>query len=107
MHFSKGTARVLVCGPLYLGGLEFGMLHHTAQGTGEIILLIRQRQTPGQPHDLLIFVLDCFQYMAGVGFDIMENTTTVIPHLEGIWMPTARVYLRHICGSLKIRLRAK
>jgi hypothetical protein len=65
----------------------------TVQGAGKIILLIRNLRTPGEPHELLLIVLDRFQYTAGVGFNVMENTKMALPHLEGVWLPTARDYL--------------
>jgi hypothetical protein len=102
MHYSKRTARVLVYGPRYYGGLELGTLQ-LVQGAGKIILLIRHLRTLGQPHDLLLIVLDRIQYIAGVGFHILEDTKSSIPHLEGIWLPTARDYLGQMSGS---RLRA-
>jgi hypothetical protein len=98
MHFSRRTARVLVYGPRYYGGLEFGTFQ-TAQGAGKIILLLRHLRTPGQPHDLLL--IDRFQYTAGVGFNVMENNKMVLPHLEGVWLPTAREYLGQISAHFK------
>ena len=89
MHYSSRISRAFVHDPRKYGGLEFGSLE-TTQGAEKIILMIRHVRTPGQPHDLLIVVLDRFQYMAGVGFNILEDTTTKIPHLEGIWMPTVQ-----------------
>jgi hypothetical protein len=97
MHHSKPTAQVLVFGPRHFGRLEFGTLE-TMQGAGKHILLIRHLRTPGQPHNLLLIVLDRLQYMAGVGFNIMEDTKTSIPHLEGTWPPTARAYMGQISG---------
>ena len=101
MHFSKRTARALVHGPRQYGGLEFGSLN-TTQGAGKIILMMRHLHTPGQPHNLLVVVLDRFQFMTGVGFNVFEDTTTKLPHMEGIWLPTARTYLGSIKGSLHI-----
>ena len=101
MPYSKRIARVLVYGPRRLGGLEFGSLE-TTQGAGKLILLLRHLRTPGQPHDLMIIVLDRLQYMAGVRFNIMVDTTTKLPHLEGIWLPTVRDYLATINGSVQI-----
>ena len=101
MHYNKRTPRVVVYGPRSLGGLEFGSLE-TTQGAGKLILLLRHLCTPGQPHDLLNIVLDRFQYMAGVGFNIMTDTTTILPHLEGIWIPSVRDYLGSIKGTVQI-----
>ncbi len=101
MHYNKTTARVLVYGPRRYGGLEFGSLE-TTQGAGKIILMLRHLRTPGQPKDLMVITLDRFQYMAGVGYNIFENTSTALPHLEGIWIPTVREYLHSIEGSMQI-----
>jgi hypothetical protein len=92
MHYSKQTPRVLVYGPRYYKGLELGTLN-TVQGAGKIILLIRHLRTLSQPHELLLIVLDRFQYIARVGFHILEDTKATLPHLEGIWFPTAQDYL--------------
>jgi hypothetical protein len=56
----------------------------------------------GQPHELLLIVLDQFQYIAGVGFHILEEIKASLPYLEGIWLPTARDYLGQISGLIKI-----
>ena len=101
MRYNKRTARTLIFGPRNLGGLEFGSLA-TIQGAGKLILLLRHLRTPGQPQELLIVALDRFQYMAGVGFDIMEKPSRKLPHIEGVWLPTARDYLASIDGSMKI-----
>jgi hypothetical protein len=101
MHFPKRTARVLVYGPRAFGGLEFGSLE-SAQGAGKIILLLRHLRIPGQPHDLTLIVLDRLQYTAGVGFNILMDTTTPLPHLEGVWLPTARDYLGSISGTMQV-----
>jgi hypothetical protein len=102
MYHFKRTAQVLVFGPHHSRGLEFGTLE-TTQGAGRLILLIGHLRTPdGQPHNVLLIVLDRLQYMAGVGFNIMEDTKILIPHLEGIWLPTAQAYMGQISGSMKI-----
>jgi hypothetical protein len=66
------------------------------------MLLLRHLRTPGQPQKLAQIVLDRFQYNAGVGYHILENTTSHLPHLEGIWIPTVRDYLASINGSMQI-----
>ena len=101
MHFPKRTARVLVYGPRSHGGLELGSLA-TVQGAGKVILLLRHLRTPGQPHALILVVLNRFQYMAGVSYDIMQDTRSKLPHLEGIWIPSVREYLGEIQGSMQI-----
>ena len=40
--------------------------------------------------------------MSGVGFSIMQHPDIYLPHLEGIWLPSARQYLSEIKGSLTI-----
>jgi hypothetical protein len=65
-------------------------------------LLLPHFCTPGQPHDIALVVVDRFQYNAGVGFHILEDTQRDIPHLKGIWIPTVWAYLATINGSLQI-----
>jgi hypothetical protein len=81
--------------------VELGTLK-SVQGAKKIILLIRHLRTLGQPHELLQIVLDWIQYIAGIGFHILEDTKSLLLHLEGIWLPTARDYLGQISGSTKI-----
>jgi hypothetical protein len=88
-------------GSCLYGGLEFASLE-TTQGAGKIQLLLRHFRTPGQPHDIALVVVDRFQYNAGVGFHILEDTKRDLPHLEGIWIPTVRAYLATINGLLQI-----
>lgn len=74
----------------------------THQGTSKIILLLRHLRTPGQPHQLIQIVIDQLQYISGLGQSIFEDTTTNLPHLEGVWMQTIRSFLTNISGTLTI-----
>jgi hypothetical protein len=101
LGYPKSLSRTVVFGSWHYGGLEFASLT-TTQGAGKILLLLRHFRTPGQPQQLSQIVLDRFQYNAGVGYHILENTQSTLPHLEGIWIPTVREYLADINGSLQI-----
>jgi hypothetical protein len=83
------------------GGLEFGSLE-SPQGAGKIILLLQHLRIPGKPHNLTLIVLDHLQYTAGAGFNILMDTTTPLPHLEGVWLPTAHDYLGSISGTMQV-----
>jgi hypothetical protein len=101
LGYPKSLSRTDVFGSRFYGGLEFASLTRT-QGAGKLILLLRHLRTPGQPQNLSHIVLDRFQYNAGVGYHILENTQLHLPHLEGVWIPTVREYLTDINGSLQI-----
>jgi hypothetical protein len=101
LGYPKSLSRSVVFGSHLYGGLEFASLE-TTQGAGKIQLLLRHFRTPGQPHDIARVVVNRFQYNAGVGFHILEDTKRDLPHLEGIWILTVRAYLATINGSLQI-----
>jgi hypothetical protein len=101
LGYPKSLSRTVVLGSRFYGGLEFASLT-TTQGAGKLLLLLRHLRTPGQPQNLSHIVLDRFQYNAGVGYHILENTQLHLPHLEGVWIPTVREYLTDINGSLQI-----
>ena len=101
MRFPKRLMRALVHGPRFLGGLELSSLE-TMQGSSKLTLLIRHLRNPGQPKSLTLKVLDRLQYTAGVHYHIIEKTAPILPHLEGVWMPTVRDYLQDIHSSLQI-----
>jgi hypothetical protein len=95
LGYHKLVSRTVVFGTLLYSGLEFAPLD-TTQGAGKIQLLLQHFRTPGQPHDVAIVIVDCFQYNAGVGFHILEDTQRKLSHLEGIWIPTVWAYLATI-----------
>lgn len=101
LGYPKSLSRTVVFGSRLYGGLEFGSLA-TTQGAGKVLLLMRHLRTPGQPHELALIVVDRFQYNAGVGYHVLEQAHTPLPHLEGVWIPTVREYLQEISGSLQI-----
>ena len=101
MRYPRRLARALVHGPRSHGGLAFPSLK-TIQGSSKIKLLIRHLRTPGQPRFLSLIVLDRLQHMSGIGIPILEYPSIHLPHLEGIWLPSARQYLSEIDGSLTI-----
>jgi hypothetical protein len=73
LGYPKLLSRTVVFGTRLHGGLEFTLLD-TTQGAGKIQLLLRHFRTPGQPHDIALVVVNQFQYNAGVGFHILEDT---------------------------------
>jgi hypothetical protein len=101
LGYPKSLSRTVVFGSRLYGGLEFDSLA-TAQGASKVMLLVRHLRTQGQPYMLSLIVLDRFQYNAGVGYHILEDTQSVLPHLEGVWIPTVREYLAEINRSLQI-----
>jgi hypothetical protein len=97
LGYPKSLSRTVV-----FGSCLYGALLATTQGAGKVLLLMRHLRTPGQPNKLALIVVDRFQYNAGVGYHILENTHTPLPHLEGVWIPTVREYLADLSGSLQI-----
>jgi hypothetical protein len=101
LGYPKSLSRTVVFGSCLHSRLEFASLD-TTQGAGKIQLLLRHFRTPGQPHDIALVVVNCFQNNAGVGFHILEDTQRELPHLEGIRIPTIWACLATINGSLQI-----
>jgi hypothetical protein len=101
MNFCCNLSRKLVFLCSYLGGLDFRHLY-IEQGTGQITFLIRHLRTPGQVHDLLLFVLSWLQNCAGMSFAVLEHPSHPLPHLEGHWLVSLRQFLSFINGSIEI-----
>ena len=72
-------------GPRIFGGLAFQQLY-CEQGIAQIIIFIKHWQTKGPVQNLLYIAVSWFQKQCGTSFSIFENTTTILLHLEGLWI---------------------
>ena len=90
-------------GPENGGGLEFFHLYDL-QGYGQIECFLKYWRTPrSQSGTILRIVMSWIQYCAGVGWSVVGDTTTKLPHLESNWITSMRDYLATVNGSLELR----
>jgi hypothetical protein len=64
--------------------------------------MMRHLRFPGQPQQMLLITLDQLQYNSGLSTPLLEDPYVPAPHLEGLWIPQVRSFLRRIQGSLQI-----
>ncbi len=101
MGYNSRMRRDVVYGPSKYGGLDFRDLK-IEQGVDSLRLLMRHLRTPGQPQQMILVTLDRLQHNSGLGTPLLEDPTIRASHLEGLWIPQIRRFLRSIHGSLTI-----
>jgi exonuclease III len=101
MGLCRNTCRKLCFMSSYYGGLDLRDLY-VAQGCGQIEFIIRHLRSPGMTGSLLSIVLGWSQFNAGVSYCIMTHPSTDLPHLEGNWLVSVRLFLKSIHGSLEL-----
>jgi exonuclease III len=101
MGYNSKTSRAITFGPTKYGGLDFRDLK-IEQGVESLRLIMRHLRFPGQPQQMLLITLDQLQHNSGLGTPLLEDPNVPAPHLEGLWIPQVRSFLRRIQGSLQI-----
>ena len=101
MGYNSRTSRAITFGPTKYGGLDFRDLK-IKQGVESLRLIMRHLRFPGQPQQMLLITLDQLQHNSGLSIPLLEDPYVPAPHLEGLWIPQVRSFLRHIQGSLQI-----
>jgi hypothetical protein len=88
-------------GPTKYGGLDLHDLK-IEQGVESLRLIMKHLRFPGQPQQMLLITLHQLQFNSGLGTPLLENPYIPAPHLEGLWIPQIRNFLKRINGSLRI-----
>jgi len=101
MGYNRHISRAVTFGPTKYGGLDFRDLK-IEQGVESIRLIMRHLRFPGQPQKMLLITLDRLQHNSGLGTPLLEDPHVWAPHMEGLWIPQIRNFLRRINGSLQI-----
>eukprot|EP00957_Ditylum_brightwellii_P003436 260110-Ditylum_brightwellii.AAC.1 len=68
-------------GPSHLGGSEFTPLYHL-QGIQQIQNFVQHFRTPSDTQRLLHITLVWMQHQSGWQTSLLEDTTSVFPHVE-------------------------
>jgi hypothetical protein len=95
------TARKIIHGPSELCGGQFLPLY-TMQGEGQIMQFLKFWCTKTDTGKLLRAAVAWLQLHIGVGFSLLDNVTTVIPHLATCWLPSLRTFLASINGTIQL-----
>ena len=82
------------------GGLALRDLY-VAQGIGQLEFTLRHIRSPGMTGTLLNIVLGWYQFNDGVSFCALTKPEVALPHLEGNWLNSVRLFLKSIHGSLE------
>jgi hypothetical protein len=88
-------------GPLELGGANFRRLYDQ-QGIGQLCIFLRHWRSQTQVGELLRILLEWCNYSAGLSVSVLEDTQTVLPHLESKWVASLREYLRYTGAAIQV-----
>jgi hypothetical protein len=99
--YNQKTARKIIHGPSDLCGGQFLPLY-TMQGEGQIMQFLKFWRTKTDTGKLLRVAVAWLQLNTGVGFSLLDNVTTVIPHLATRWLPSLRTFLASINGTIQL-----
>jgi hypothetical protein len=72
------------------------------QGEGQIIQFLKFWRTKTDTGKLLRVAIAWLQLHTGVGFSLLDNVTTVVPHLAARWLPSLRMFLASINGTIQL-----
>jgi hypothetical protein len=79
------------------------LLLYTMQGEGQIMQFLKFWRTKTDTGKLLQVAVAWLQLHTGVGFSLLDNVTTVIPHLATRWLPSLqRTFLASINGTIQL-----
>lgn len=101
LDFIRNYPRDVCFGSVAYGGLGIRDVCIEA-GSGAITLLIRRLQLPGQIQDMLIVLLNTWQYTSGLSKPLLQYPNDRVPHLEAHYFSWIPNYLKKINGSLEI-----
>jgi hypothetical protein len=99
--FSRKTARAIIFGSPWFGGLGWRHLHFE-QGTQHVLTLIKHLRTPGPFQSLLHIGLHWHQVIAGVSFSPFLHPGIPLPYLDNAWLDSTRQFLKHCSAQLEI-----
>jgi hypothetical protein len=99
--FIRNTAHRVVFGPSRYGGLGFRDLF-VEQGISHVELLLRHLRADSPQGQLFRIAISWWQLVVGVSYTLLQNTSTVIPHLEANWLSALRHFLSETNASIHI-----
>ena len=97
--YNRNTKRLIIFGPLRLGGASFRHLY-TEQGIGQIQLFLRHWRSPLQCGTLLRIAYAWAQASIGTSKPFLSDVHTPLPHFESKWLKSLRDFLATINGSI-------
>ena len=99
--YNRYTKRLILFGPLHLGGGTFRHLY-TEQGIGQLQLFLRHWRSTTQCGDLLRIAYAWAQASVGTSLPFLSVVHTPLPHFESKWLASLRVFLASIDGSITV-----
>ena len=98
--FNRKMSRFVMYGPVRLNGAGFRPFK-TEQGIGELQFLMKHWTSTLQPGLAQRIALSWAQVNTGVGWSILYDVETPLPHFESEWFRTLRNFLKSIKGRLR------
>jgi hypothetical protein len=95
LGYAKTTPRAVVYGPATLGGINMRDWH-VEQGIAQLQAFLKHWRTDTIVSNQLKVALSWAQLQAGTGKSIMEDVETELPHLEAVWLPSLREFLKRV-----------
>ena len=99
--FNRHTARDVLYGPVRLNGGGFRPFR-TEQGVGQILYLLKHWTCDLQPGQAQRIAVSWAQLNVGVGWPILFNVKTPLPHFESEWFRVLRNFLHSIDGRIRL-----
>ena len=99
--FNRNTSRRVIYGPVRLNGAGFRPFQ-TEQGVGQILYLMKQWTCTLQPGYAKRIAVSWAQLNVGVGWSVLDDVTTPLPHFESQWFRVLRAFLSTIRGRIRL-----
>ena len=99
--FNRHTKRVVLYGPLELGGAEFRRLY-VHQGIAQIKYFLRHWPLQSTVGKLFQSSSSWFHLTTGMSFSILDRAHVPLPHLESKWLASLRNFLATVNASIEV-----
>ena len=93
--------RAVVYGPIRLGGISIPGLY-VIQGMEQTIKIIQHVRHRSSLGHMILITLEWSQLVAGVSYNLLQRTSTKIPHMTGSWLQSLRSFLAKSDLTLEI-----
>ena len=99
--YNSNFPRAVVYGPRRLGGMAKRSLY-TEQGVQKTTLLLRHLRGESVLANWITIGLEYYQLIAGISQHILEEVDLPLPHAEGGWITSLRLFLSECGAHLKL-----
>jgi hypothetical protein len=99
--FNRNTSRKVIYGPVRLNGGGFRPFA-TEQGVGQIQYLFKHWTSTLRLGLAMRITVSWAQTNTGVGWSLLDNVSTILPHFESEWLRVLRNFLHSINGKIRL-----